>query len=109
MAGKLGDVFRVAQTVSDHARGHDYGSEIVQLLVAHILKALLALQGSLVLVAEKRQRRLAPEAAHQMEVCIFLGKAMLVVSDLGLVVVAFNENSDLLSVQLHGDSAACRI
>src|SRR5690349_18234013 len=94
---QFGDIFGVTQTVSDHARGHDDGAEAAQLLIAHFLKAFLTPQRRLIFMTEKGQKRLAPQPAQKVEISTFLGKTVLIICDLRLVVVTFDENRDFFT------------
>ena len=69
--------------------------------VVDVLEALVADERRLVLVAGERQRRLAPEPAHEAGVDALLGEAVVVVPDLVLVVVALDQDRDLLARQVH--------
>src|SRR6266542_939755 len=97
---QLGDVLGVAQAVADHARRHDDRGVGRELRVGDCLEAFRDLERHPRLVAEEGQLRLAPQATQEVNLGPFLGEAVLVVVDLGLVVVALDQDADLLAPEL---------
>lgn len=106
------DVIGVSETIRDDSRWHDYCIVALEGRVIHIFKALVALKRGLIFVTDECHTARAPQACQEVELDPFLRKAMLIVEDLVLVIVALDQNADfpaLKSQNLRSGIGAVRI